>query len=96
MESKRPVPDGQKTVQHSADPEALGAILMTIGDTTWRMFIPTVIFTLLGVWADTRFVTTDGSSATKPWLMIVGIILGCVCAGLLVKKQIDRLKKEAR
>ena len=86
MESERPVSNGQKSGQKPTEPEALGAILATIGDTTWRMFVPSVGFTLIGVWA-------DGSFGTKPWLMIAGIIVGFLGACLLVKKQIDNLKR---
>lgn len=85
MESKPNVSDGSKKSQKSAEPEALGVILATIGDTTWRMFVPSVGLTLLGVWADGHF-------QTKPWLMIIGIVLGFFGAFLLVKKQISGLK----
>ena len=81
MESKRPVFDGQK----SSDIETVPVLLMTIGDTTWRMFVPSVGFTLLGVWADLQL-------GTKPWLMVVGIVVGCTGAALLVKKQISGIK----
>ena len=81
MESKRPVSDGQK----SSDIETVPVLLMTIGDTTWRMFVPSVGFTLLGVWADVQL-------DTKPWLMVVGIVVGCTGAALLVKKQISGIK----
>ena len=81
MESKRPVSDGQK----SSDIETVPMLLMTIGDTTWRMFVPSVGFTLLGVWADVQL-------DTKPWLMVVGIVVGCTGAALLVKKQISGIK----
>ena len=60
-------------------------LLGTIGDTTWRMFVPTVGFTLLGVWADAQL-------DTKPWLMVAGIVVGCTGAALLVKKQISGIK----
>ena len=60
-------------------------LLGTIGDTTWRMFVPSVGFTLLGVWADLQL-------GTKPWLMVVGIVVGCTGAALLVKKQISGIK----
>lgn len=81
MESKRPVSDGQK----STEAETVGVLLGTIGDTTWRMFVPTIGFTLLGVWADAQL-------QTKPWLMITGIAIGSIGAFLLVKKQISGLK----
>ena len=61
------------------------AFVVTIADTTWRMFVPSVGFTLLGVWADSQ---TD----TKPWLMVAGIIVGAASAYLLVSRQIGRLK----
>lgn len=81
MESKRSISDGQK----SSEPETVGLLLATIGDTTWRMFVPSIGFTLLGVWADSQL-------GTKPWLMIIGIAVGCLGAFLLVKKQISGIK----
>ena len=61
-------------------------ILATMADTTWRMFVPTVGFTLLGVACD-RWLNT------KPWLMFVGIVLGIVFAVLLVLRQINGIKR---
>ena len=92
MESKPPISDGKKNSQTAGEPEALGTILATIGDTTWRMFVPSIGFTLLGVWADTRILTFTGESATKPWFMVAGIIIGCLGAVLLVKKQLSDIK----
>lgn len=81
MESKPPISDGQK----KPDADTVMVLLGTIGDTTWRMFVPSVGLTLLGVWADKQF-------DTKPWLMIIGIALGVLGAFLLVKKQLGSLK----
>ncbi len=78
MESKQSVSDDQK----APDTEHTGVILATIGDTTWRMFVPSIGCTLLGVWADQHF-------GTSPWLMIAGIVLGFSGAFLLVKKQLS-------
>ena len=61
----------------------------TIADTTWRMFVPSVGFTLLGVWADAEW-------NTKPWLMVAGIIIGAASAYLLVSRQVARLKGSAK
>lgn len=83
MSRDTPVTDGQKPP--SAD--TIAVILGTIGDTTWRMFVPSIGFTLLGVWADSAF-------DTKPWLMVVGIAVGVAGAVLLVKKQLDGLKQK--
>ena len=60
-------------------------LLATIADTTWRMFVPAVGFTLLGVWLDGQF-------STKPRLMFTGISLGTLGAWLLVKKQMDDIR----
>ena len=64
-------------------------ILQTIGDTTWRMFVPSVGFTLFGVWLDSVF-------GTKPWLMVAGIVIGAAGAVLLVREQMKRLKRTAK
>ena len=76
-------PNEQAEIRSDAD--TVRVLLGTIGDTTWRMFVPSVGLTLLGVWADSAF-------GTKPWLMISGIVLGFFGAFLLVKKQIVGLK----
>jgi hypothetical protein len=86
MESKPPISDGKKNIQTAGEPEALGTILATIGDTTWRMFVPSVGFTLLGVWLDSVL-------ATKPWLMFVGIVIGFAFAILLVRRQITAIRR---
>lgn len=67
----------------SAEPPVNAATFMvgTIADTTWRMFIPSIGGTLLGLWADRSWGTT-------PWLMIAGIALGATIAGLLVWRQL--------
>ena len=65
------------------------AFVVTIADTTWRMFVPSVGFTLLGVWADSQMYT-------KPWLMVAGIVVGAASAYLLVSRQIDKLKRSAK
>jgi hypothetical protein len=61
-------------------------MLTTIGDTTWRMFIPTIGLFLIGMWADGRF-------GTKPWAAICGLLLGSVIAGLLVRNQLRNVRK---
>lgn len=57
----------------------------TMADTTWRMFVPSIGLTLLGVWL-------DGKWQAKPWLMMSGIALGVVFAFVLVRQQLRRLK----
>lgn len=88
--------NNQSTSRDESAPHAehVGVVLATIGDTTWRMFVPSVGLTLLGVWADTRFIGMTGESVTKPWLMIAGIIIGCLGSFLLVKQQLAGIKKQ--
>jgi len=74
---KKPVPPDQSTVV---------LLLGTIGDTTWRMFIPTIGLTVLGLLADKWLHTT-------PWVMTVGIVLGALLAYVLVRRQIKKVKQ---
>ena len=56
-------------------------LLGTMADTTWRMFVPTIGGLLLGFWA-------DASWGTRPWLTILGLILGTAITALLIRKQL--------
>jgi F0F1-type ATP synthase assembly protein I len=59
------------------------AVFGDIADTTWRLFVPIVGLLLVGRYADVRW-------DTKPWLMLVGALVGSVLAGLLIKNQLRR------
>lgn len=59
-------------------------LLGDLADVTWRMFIPTIGTTLLGLWADKQL-------GTSPWFLIAGIVLGAIGAALLVRRQLKRL-----
>lgn len=70
---------------HHEPPKTSTVILMlTIADTTWRLFIPSVGLTILGLVLDKQF-------GTKPWLMIAGIVVGAAIAYLLVRMQIKKV-----
>lgn len=79
---------GMKSTQSSSNlpgertDRTTGLLFATLADTTWRLFVPTVGLTLLGVWLDQR-------AATRPWLMIVGIIIGTLLAVALVRRQMQ-------
>lgn len=60
------------------------SMLATIGDTTWRMFVPTIGLTIAGLFLDKWL-------QTKPWLMIVGIICGAALSYVLVKRQLNKV-----
>lgn len=60
-------------------------LMLTIADTTWRLFIPIVGLTIAGLVADKQF-------GTKPWVMVTGMIIGVAVACLLVRQQIKKVK----
>ena len=71
---------------HQLPPKASTVLLMlTIADTTWRLFVPLVGFTIAGLLLDKKL-------ETKPWIMIISIILGAVIAYLLVQAQLKKVK----
>ncbi len=75
----------QKGDDHQIPPKPSTVILMlTIADTTWRLFVPSVGLTILGLLLDRQY-------STKPWIMIVGIIIGVAAAVLLVRMQIKKV-----
>lgn len=75
---------------HSDDtptPPAKSTVVLLLGsiaDTTWRMFVPSIGMTLLGVAADSSF-------NTKPWLTLLGIALGVAVTLVLVRNQFKKL-----
>lgn len=61
-------------------------LLGTIGDTTWRMFVPTIGLMLVGFWVDTQL-------GTKFWMTVVGILIGSLVAGFLIRHQLKNVHK---
>lgn len=78
--------DGDKKTT-PPDQSTVILLLGTMGDTTWRMFVPTIGLTVLGLLADKWLHTT-------PWIMIVGIVLGALGAFILVRRQMKEVKKD--
>lgn len=70
----KPKPDRATTV----------ALLTTFADTTWRMFVPSVLLIAGGIYGDVRF-------RTGPWLSLVSVALGLIVSTLLIKDQIKKL-----
>jgi len=73
---KKPTPPDRSTVV---------LLLGTIGDTTWRMFVPTIGLTILGLLIDKQLHTT-------PWVMTTGIVAGAGVAFLLVRRQMKEVR----
>lgn len=67
----------------NADASTVILLLGIAGDTTWRMFVPVIGGTALGIWGDHSF-------DTKPWLTVIGLAVGVVVAGLLVRNQLRK------
>ena len=59
------------------------ALIMSMADTTWRMFVPTLPLIMLGDYLDKQF-------NTKPWLMLTGAVIGGLIAAWLVRAQLRR------
>lgn len=74
-----PDPKGQPPSQSAAV-----LLLSDIANTTWRMFIPSVGLTMLGLYLDSQW-------HTSPVLMIIGIIAGGGISALLVYRQLKRV-----
>lgn len=79
MKPKPPTKDG-KTNTATKD-QATATILLTLADTTWRIFTPVIIATGGGIWADLHF-------GTKPWITFIAVALGFAVAILLVRAQL--------
>lgn len=77
----------RKPSDNQTSSETTMLLMGTFLDTTWRMFVPSVGFTLLGVWADGQF-------DTKPWFMFAGIVVGFIGAGMLIRKQISNVNSK--
>lgn len=82
MATKPKVRNGKKT---EADTTSL--MMQTIIGTTWRMFVPTIGLTLVGL-------SIDMMVGTRPWMTISGICLGFAGAFALVWLQILRIKAQ--
>lgn len=70
----------------AGDRDAAITILITMADTTWRIFTPVILCTGLGIWADLSY-------GTKPWLTFAGVIIGFALAALLIRDQLKRVKQ---
>jgi hypothetical protein len=85
------------TTHDSGGKPGLGVatVALTFLDTTWRIAVPVIGFTILGIYVDLKL-------DTKPWLTFLSVLLGFGGAVLLVKRQIatvqeaDRAAEKAR
>lgn len=61
-------------------------LFATAADTTWRMFVPTLGGSLLGLWL-------DGVWGTEPLLAVAGLALGIAMTAVLVRQQYKEVEK---
>jgi F0F1-type ATP synthase assembly protein I len=61
-------------------------LVTTIADTTWRMFVPPIGCTFIGIWLDHVF-------NSIPWFTTSAIVIGFSASILLVVLQLRKLRK---
>ena len=66
---------------------AMMILARTIIGTMWRMFLPTIGLTLLGLWL-------DSVSGMKMRWLLAGIISGAIISVILVALQIAKIKQQ--
>ena len=72
----KPTNDGTR----SADPSPTMVVLATIGDTTWRMFVPVLGGAIIGYGIDKLV-------ASRPVGVLAGTFIGSIIAAVLVYMQ---------
>ena len=81
-----PKKKSKKAVSEVPSPATVLLLFGTIADTTWRLFVPTLLGVIIGLLVDTHF-------ATKPWFTAIGVIAGALLAFELVYLQMKGIKK---
>lgn len=71
----------------TGDSGAMMILARTMIGTMWRMFLPTIGLTLLGLWL-------DNVSGTKMRWLLAGIISGAIISAILVALQIAKIKQQ--
>ena len=68
------------------EPSVLGTILLDLVDTAWRIATPVLLFAGIGIFIDKKI-------DSAPWITLLGVVIGFVGAGLLVKKQLSAVNQ---
>lgn len=71
----------------TGDSGAMMILARTMIGTMWRMFLPTIGLTLLGLWL-------DSVSGMKMRWLLAGIISGAIISAILVALQIAKIKQQ--
>ncbi len=75
------------SANNTGDSGAMMILARTMIGTMWRMFLPTIGLTLLGLWLD------NVSGMKMRWLL-AGIISGAIISVILVALQIAKIKQQ--
>lgn len=78
-----------KQTPHNSSPFAAGTLAFDFLDTAWRMAVPVILFAVAGLLLDKKI-------DSAPWLTLLGVVIGFVFSGILVKKQIDAINRKER
>jgi hypothetical protein len=71
----------------TGDSGAMMILARTMIGTMWRMFLPTIGLTLLGLWL-------DNVSGVKMIWLLAGVISGAIISVILVALQIAKIKQQ--
>lgn len=71
--------DNGPVAESDSQTNHLLVIFKTLGDTTWRMFVPVIVGALVGLWFDNSY----GSKYSA----VIGAVLGLILAAVLVWRQ---------
>lgn len=66
---------------NSSQPPAKLHVGRELVDTTWRITVPVLLFAVAGLFADKAL-------GSKPWLTLLGVMVGFLLAAQLIKRQI--------
>lgn len=84
-----PQPAGDEPAPATADRSTVLLLLATVGDTSWRLFVPTIGGTVLGL-------IIDNQAETKPWATIAGVTIGALLAFWLVYVQLKKVNRDQK
>lgn len=79
--------DSTTNTSHDHDSLSLGAIALDLMNTAWRIAVPVLLFAGLGIVCDKHF-------GSQPWITLLGVVIGFVLAGLLVKRQLVAVNRK--
>ena len=83
----KPSDDEPKPQDKSPDQSAALILFMIAADTTWRMFVPTLGGTILGLWLDSLL-------HTEPWCAVGGLAIGIIITAVLIRQQYKKANEQ--